>query len=185
MKLLNSEMKINVEFKSFSIKYMTWLFSQSESKNLYMEFTEKNGEKIFMNLLETVNFETKIEKDYSKFINNLKFYIFNLPKIYNNIETNNHCSAPVTAICPIPPNNNILIEGLYEMDIKTEDDNFLNIFRKRSNNRLLDEEVVDQEEELLLNDLFFHNSYGDLNLSKDIINENYQDNYNDNFLNEE
>ena len=178
MKLINYEMKINVEFKSFSIKYMTWLFSQLEAEKLYMEFVEKNSDKIFKNLIETINTDIKIEKDYMKFLKNLQFYIINLPTIYNYNQT--LITAPTTAICPIPPSDDILLNEIY----KTDEDNFLNVYRMRSKNRP-NEEGVNHEEELLLNDLYFQNSFGDLNVSKDTFDENCHENINDNVLNEE
>ena len=179
MKSFNSELKINIEFKSFSIKYMTWLFSQSESKNLYKDFISKNGEKIFKGLLESINTDIKSEKDYSKFIKNLHYYINNLTKIYGNIEIENIQLAPVS---PIPPINSFL-EELYGPDINIKKDNFLNIYRNRSKSRL-EEDVVNEQEEILLNDLFFQNSYGDLNVSNDNFNENLNDYAADNILNE-
>jgi len=189
MKLVNSDLKIDVEFKSFSIKYMIWLFSQPEARNLYKEFITKNGDKIFKNLLESITTNTKTEKDYLKFIKNLQHYIFNLTKIYGNIELETHQNdiAPVTPVCPIPPpghENDNIIEGLYGPDLSLKKDNFLNNYRNRSSNRLV-EDLQDEEENLLLDDLYFQNSYGDLNVSHDVINEHVNYNSNDNNLLEE
>jgi hypothetical protein len=109
----------------------------------------------------------------------LHFYIFDLPKIYGSPELNQD-SAPVTPNCPIPPTDNIIIDGIYGPDLKTKEENFLNLNRNRSRNKL-DDSYLNQEEDYLLNDLYFQNSYGDLNLSKDDANEGL--NYN--FLSEE
>jgi len=189
MKLVNSELKINIEFKSFSIRYMIWLFGQPEAKNLYKEFISKNGENIFKNLLESINTNSKTEKDFNKFTKNLHHYIFNLTKIYGNIELesqHDNSIAPVTPVCPIPPgsDNDNIIEGLYGPDLNLKKDNFLNNYRNRSSNRLV-EELQDEEENLLLDDLYFQNSYGDLNVSNDVINEHANYNSNDNNLLEE
>ena len=113
-----------------------------------------------------------------KFLKNLQFYIINLPTIYNYNQT--LITAPTTAICPIPPSDDILLNEIY----KTDEDNFLNVYRMRSKNRP-NEEGVNHEEELLLNDLYFQNSFGDLNVSKDTFDENCHENINDNVLNEE
>ncbi len=181
MKLFNSDLKINVEFKSFSVKYLTWLLSQSEAKNLYKEFINKNGEKLYKGLVESIKFDNQSDKDYTKFTKNLYYYINNLTKIYTAIEIeNHHLSAPHSPVCPVPPSQNILVDGLYEPDFKANEDKFLNFNRTRSNHRF-EEELTNEEELLLLNDLYYQNSFNDLNLSKASISENM----NDNLFNEE
>jgi len=190
MKLTNNEIGIEVEFKSFSIKFMKWLFGLHDANKLYQEFVKKNGEKIFKSLIESVTIGQNNEKDYSKFVKNLHHYIFNLTKIYGTIEIEDSTSAPVTAatpVVPIPaaeasPIDNIM-DDIYGPDFILKSDNFLNVYRSRSNNRIVEE--LRDEEELLMNDLYFQDSYGELNVSKDIVNENIKDISMDNLLNEE
>jgi len=164
---------------------MSWLLAQPEAKTVYKDFAMKNGDKLFKSLIESINPETKTEKDYAKFVKNLHYYIFNLARVYGNIELDNSI-APVTPVCPIPPTTEQenIIDGIYGPDIDLKKDNFLNNYRNRSSH-LLDEDIINEEEELLLNDLYFQNSYGDLNVTNDVINENVNENICDNFLNEE
>jgi hypothetical protein len=60
-------------------------------------------------------------------------------KIYTSIEIESHnLSAPHYPVCPVPPSQNIITDGLYEHDNANEG-KFLNLNRTRSNHRCEDQ----------------------------------------------
>jgi len=197
MKLFNSDLNINVEFKSFNIKYLTWLFNQPGANTLYNKFVNKFGEKIFNELVESINKDqkNKTDKDYKLFFDKLNTYIMQLPNIYIKPKNIDDKIAPPTiqndedilltekVILPQPiePNknyydnnienlgNNNIIDDIFGPEINIPKDNFLKIPRERSRHYLFSEnDFLEENDEKLLRDLF-HNSYSEINLSQNSI----------------
>jgi hypothetical protein len=71
-----------VEFKSFNIKYMIWLFSKNGTIELYREFSREQG----MNLLQSFidAYDLLNNKEEIDIIPQLKRYIHELPDIYSS-----------------------------------------------------------------------------------------------------
>jgi hypothetical protein len=68
-----------IEFKSFNVNYMQWLFSKSGTVELYKEFVNKIGHDLLQNFIDSYDLMNTIEVGI---VDKLKFYIYNIHEIY-------------------------------------------------------------------------------------------------------
>jgi len=82
MKFNHEETNESVDFRSFNISYMIWLFTKAGSKYLYDLFICNHGENI-MSILKEISEEIDSDKATNEFcLEQVKHYIFNMPEIY-------------------------------------------------------------------------------------------------------
>lgn len=162
MNYYDKETMISHEFKTFSIKFMTWFFNIKETKKLYREFIIKNGEVIYKGIIQGLVKDEK-KNDFEKFIKDLQVYLYDLPKIYS-ISINEEHMPPLT-----PNQEGVFIDDLFGPDlINKSKDSFLSTQRRRPKNKSCDDEI--QTGQNMLSDMF-HNSFSDLNISNDSGND--------------
>jgi hypothetical protein len=68
-----------IEFKSFNINYMLWLFSKSGTVELYREFAGKLGHDLLQSFIDAYDLLNTSEEGI---VDKLKFYIHNIHEIY-------------------------------------------------------------------------------------------------------
>ena len=90
---------IEVEFKSFNIKYMIWLFSKNGTVELYKTFTHLHSEELLNSFVEAYDLYNNTEE--VGIIDQLREYIISIPEIYSSkykhhLETISMCNFSVT-----------------------------------------------------------------------------------------
>jgi hypothetical protein len=80
MKYSDAFMMQQIEFKSFNIKYMLWLFSKSGTVELYRDFSAKQGNELLQSFIDAYDLTNTKEEGI---VGKLKYYIDNIPNIYS------------------------------------------------------------------------------------------------------
>ena len=108
MYYLDEENKISNEFRSFNTNYMLWLFNQEGIKEMYKSFTDKLGNEILNEFIESYDLEKVNKNKEIGIIQTLKDYIFTIDQIYtSNIKSANNEKIPNLKVFPKNENENI------------------------------------------------------------------------------